>query len=1071
MKYAVFLMLLLINHIIADAQINGVVISSESSNPIAFASLKMLSSGTEAMTDETGRFSIAVNTLPDTLSVHAVGYHRVKIILTERNGTKTIHLRPAMHEIEEVMVYTGYQTLPKERSTGSFTSIDQKLIQRSFGQDILSRLEGVANGVAFELPSTSSRGEPSSNVNLRVRGIGTIRGTTEPLIVVDNFPYEGDIRNINPNDVLNITILKDAAAASIWGARAGNGVIVINTKNGAGQSKTRLEGVLNTTIAQKPDLLYSRIFLPPTEAIELERKLFEMGRYQKNDWTALPPAVEVLIAQSEGRIDEVQAEQMLANLKEGDIREEAARYLYRSKISQQYALSARGGSDRYSYYLSGGFDRDQGPLVGNRSSRLTTSSKMDFRPTDRLTVGAAFHYALTKGQANGIGLTSLSPASMTDPYVYGRLADKNGDALPLVKNNRITYTERALQDGLLDWQYRPLEELGLVDNTSTSQEVRLNTHVEYKVVAGLKVEARHQYQNSISNDRQHYLADSYYVRHLVNQFTQLDGRQIVPEGGILDRSSSTLQAHYGRAQLSYTKDWSKHSLNGLAGFEIRQERNVGLGSSRLYGYDDDVLTHIDRMDFTSGYPTRPRQSASLINTGNTAGRSVTDRFVSYYANMGYSFDRRYLASASIRWDASNIFGVDFNQKGVPLWSSGLAWNLAEESFFQIDWVDRVKLRATYGANGNIVSSLSATPYVSYGFNNATTGMPMALLGSVGNPDLSWEQINTINLGADIAILKNRLALSLEWYQKKAKDLIGEDVFDPTVGIIPAVIGYNLDNRRNYADLMTKGLDIALRVAHTRGRVKWDTHYILNIVNNKVTNFHNPAAPKGVDLFGSVASRPLLVGNPIDQVYALPWYGLDPGTGAPLVMVDGTLGMDYNRFFNELTVDDLLRSGVTMPTHIGAVRNTVQWGSLTLDMNVTFKFGAVFRRESLNYGSLFGNTKTTNIEYLSRWQQPGDERYTDVPSMPSASNTRRDQAYIYSEAAVESSDHIRLQDINIAYRIPSRYLGRLGISQLQFVGYAKNVGILWKRTRQAIDPDVRALYPRPIQFSIGLQIQL
>src|SRR5690606_29929093 len=166
---------------------------------------------------------------------------------------------------------------------------------------------------------------------------------------------------------------------------------------------------------------------------------------------------------------------------------------------------------------------------------------------------------------------------------------------------------------------------------------------------------------------------------------------------------------------------------------------------------------------------------------------TVDRFVSYYANLGYTYDAKYMLSASTRWDASNIFGVDFNRKGVPLWSIGWAWNVSNEAFFAVDWVNHAKLRATYGSNGNAVRTLSALPYIWYNTTNLGTGLPSGNLQSVGNPDLRWEQVDIVNLGLDFSLFGDRVSGSVEWYNKSSSDLIGEDIFDPTTGIIPSGI--------------------------------------------------------------------------------------------------------------------------------------------------------------------------------------------------------------------------------------------------------------------------------------------
>lgn len=1052
--------------------ITGTIYSNTTKQPVQGASVVSKTTNSMLVSDDRGNFVFTNLGDSDTLYITYIGHIKREIPVSGIGQNPIdVFLEPSNNYIDEVVVNTGYQLLPKERATGSFTHIDNDLFNRSVSVDLLSRLEGVTNGLSYELPFT--RDSPSSTPNLRIRGLGTINGETEPLIVVDNFPYEGDINNINPNDVQSITVLKDAAAASIWGARAGNGVIVITTKSGGISRKPTVNVNTNVSIIDRPDLYYSRTFLPPAEMVELERTLFDRGLYAKNDWTAYTPAIEILFALDDERINEATANTMLEELKQHDIRNEAASYLYRQSVNQQYAININGGSDTYQYYLSGGFDNNAANLIGNNSKRITLNAKNDFQPISKLNISTSLNYMQSHSIGNAVSLLDLTPIGMNDPYVYSRLADVNSNHLPIVKNNSFTYTDAALEMGLLDWHYRPLDELGLNDNTSNAQEIRVNTALRYQIMRGLGVDARYQYQNIGNSTRSYYTQDSYYARNMINMYTQEDGSRPVPIGGILDRSSSTFASHYGRFQTDYNVNWTeRNDLNGLAGFELRQEHYIGNGSSRLYGYNDEVLTHVNNLNFDSSFPIRPNSSARISN-GNLAGRETIDRFVSYYANVAYTYDRRFILSGSARWDASNIFGVAFNQKGVPLWSIGTAWNISNEQFLTTDWVSLAKIRVTYGSNGNTVRSLSSLPFISYGgAPNAITGLPMGRLLSVGNPDLSWEQVNTVNLGLDFALFGSRVSGSIEWYNKDGLNLIGSDLFDPTVGIFIAnVLGdANLDNRRNYADLNTKGLDIELNSVNIDKELKWQTTVLFSKVRNTVTNYRNPRNFSALDFVGGTSSIPVVEGVPRDQRYTIPWYGLD-GTGAPLVMVDGELGTDYNAYFNNLAPEDLIRVGVSMPPYFGSIRNTFTWRSFSVSANILWKAGHVFRRESINYSNLFGTSRLTHIDFLDRWQQIGDELTTNVPSMPSGTNLRRDQAYLFSEALYDKGDFIRLQDINFSYQLPHKYASYIGLSELRLYGYARNLGILWKHTDYDIDPDVNALYPQPMQVSFGLQIQL
>lgn len=1053
----------------STATIYGTVYSNVTKQPIPAAGIASKGTGRQVLSSDEGKFIFPFLGQKDTLVITSLGYiaQEIPAIRIKPNDFE-IFLEYAIGQIDEVLVNTGYQSLPKERAPGSFTHIDNELFNRSVSTDLLSRLEGVTNGLSYELPRTVR--ESPTSPNLRIRGLSTIDGETRPLIVVDNFPYEGDIQNINPNDVEYITVLKDAAAASIWGARAGNGVIVITTKKGGVSRRPTINFTGNFNVSERPNLYYSPTYLPPADAVELERILFKRGLYAKNDWTAFTPAVEIMFALDEERIDEAAAEAYLEALKQYDIRDEARRLLYRQSVNQQYAVNFNGGSDSYQYYVSAGFDNNKASLIGNDYQRLTLSAKNDFQPLPKLSISTSLSYMQGNTTQNGISMVELSPIGMSNPYVYARLVDDSGNALPIVRNNRYTYTEDALNLGLLDWHYRPLDELEINDNTAGTREIRLNTSVQYSLRPDLSVVVRYQFQNIGDSKKNHYAEESYYSRHMVNSYTQEGGYKPIPLGGILDRTSGTFSSHYGRMQLDYNGRFDDHhELDGLGGFEIRQDHDVGSGSFRLYGYDDRVLSYATNLDFNSGYPVRPR-SSGRIPYGTSPGRQAVDRFVSYYANLAYTYDRRYVLSASARWDASNIFGVAFNQKGVPLWSVGAAWNIHDQKILKWDWVDLARLRLTYGSGGNTVPTLSSLPFIQFGNTNVPSQVPSADIRSVGNPDLSWERTNIVNMGLDFGIFNRRVSGSVECWSKRSTNLVGNDFIDPTTGIIGiGTAGFNLDNRRNYADMVSKGFDVELNTLNMDRVFKWQTTLLFNYVTNRVTNYYARPSIAITDYFGQYVV-PVIEGNSKDQMYALPWYGLD-GTGSPLVLVNGELGTDYNTYFNSLTPDDLIRVGVSLPPYFGSIRNTFTWRSFSVSANLLWKVGHRFRRETIVYNWLFGAGRATHIDYLKRWQQPGDELATNVPSMPESADLRRDQAYLFSTALIERGDHVRLHDVNISYRLSPKIASNIGISSLRLYAYARNLGVIWKQTDHDVDPDVRAVYPQPLQVALGLQIEI
>src|SRR5690606_2855124 len=304
----------------------------------------------------------------------------------------------------------------------------------------------------------------------------------------------------------------------------------------------------------------------------------------------------------------------------------------------------------------------------------------------------------------------------------------------------------------------------------------------YDFLKDWHVRINYQYQQSTNSGINHYGKDSYYVRNMVNRFTQQDGTRIIPHGDILNyamRGQQKTQAL--RFQLGYNTVWKdKHQLNALMETERREGIFENEPSIWVYDYDPDLRLGTAQFDFTKYYPNRPA-GGGRVPGDNLGTQKNVDRDISYYSNLAYSYDCRFVLTNSLRWDASNLFGVKTNQKGVPPWSSGGAWNMDRELFLAESIFSRMKLRATYGVSGNVNKNVSAYPTVSYG-TNVETNLPMAALSSVGNPSLRWEKVKTTNLGLDLGLdlgLGQKLHGSVDYYIKKGEDLLGLDYMDPT----------------------------------------------------------------------------------------------------------------------------------------------------------------------------------------------------------------------------------------------------------------------------------------------------
>ncbi|WP_207515344.1 SusC/RagA family TonB-linked outer membrane protein [Longitalea luteola] len=1012
--------------------------------PLVGANVKVKGTAIAGVTNADGAFELRGVDENALLEISYLGFE-TQLIKVGGRTTLAVQLKLVESELEavSVSVYNGYQRIPKERATGSFVQIDNKLLNRGVTIDVLGRLEGIASGLAFY------RNSKTEQPALNIRGRSTIFANASPLIILDNFPYDGDLSNINPNTVESITILRDAAAASIYGVRSANGVIVITTKKGKANQAPQVNFNTNLTVAAKPDLNYLPT-MPAEDFIEAEQIFFSKGWYtaQENSAfkTPLTPVVELLIKQRDGLISAAEVDQQIANFKQYKATDQYEKLFFRNRVLTQNALSVSGGSGKSQYFLTLGYDKDQSGFKRNSYERYSINVFNTFNPFKNIDINAGFIYTNTRTDNNNPGINDFISPVGRKYYPYAQFEDDYGFALPVSFGFRDTYKALKESQGFLDWQYRPLDELNMADNTTLQQYNRVNFEIRKTFSRSFNIEVKYQYEKQVGKNENLMSQETYFTRNLINVYYNPAGtiKYPVPLGGILDQANNELQGHTGRVQANFNPSWQKHRINGIAGFEVKQ-LEVKSYQSRLYGYNRDIATS-QPLDFVTRFPTNPNNVPVPIPYPRTV-TDVIDRYLSYYANASYTYDDRYVLSASGRFDNTNFFGIKSNQRVVPLWSTGFKWNISNEAFFKRGLLDQLALRATYGYNGNVNKDLTAYTTVRYG-TDALTRMALATVVNPPNPELRWEKISMINLGVVFALKKNVLNGTIEYFNKKGKDLIGDVAMDPTTGITSF--------RGNLSNISGKGVDVQLTGKILNGQLSWNATALFSHAIDKVTNytktFSGGALIQGG--VGDASSFTPLAGHPVLSVYSYAWGGLDPANGDPLGVVDGKPSNDYSAIL-AATAAELVYHGPLNPPIIGAFRNDLSWNNFSLSVNITYKLGHYFRRPSIDYGQLL-NFWAGNKDFANRWKNPGDEAFTNVPSipgqLPTVGSNRDYRFYANSEVLVEKADHIRLQDIVLGYDLDKERWRRLIFQRAHIYCNINNVGILWRANKFGIDPD-------------------
>jgi TonB-linked SusC/RagA family outer membrane protein len=964
------------------------------------------------------------------------------------------------------IVSTGYQNIPKERATGSFTSVDSAQLNRRVSADILGRLEGITSGLLFNKNTLISN---SGGLDLSIRGRSTIYANDQPLIVLDNFPFNGDFNSINPNDVANITVLKDAAAASIWGVRAGNGVIVISTKKGKYKQPLNISFNTNLTVSGKPDVFYNPNYLGSSDFIDIERYLFNNGKYDaaladKVNYPVVSPVVQILNKQRLGQ-SAAETEKQLDALRGNDIRNEELKYFYRNPVSQQYFLNMSKGTAKSSHYFSAGYDQTLYSLANNENNRYTLNTQHSVKLLKNLELSAGLNYIRTTGKVDST-ITAVSSSPNFTPYYQYK--DANGNPTVFERQYRNEFSSMAETNGFLNWTYVPLDELKLPPTMVKGNDLRLNTALKYTFIPGLNAEIRYQYQQINNSSELVSGLDAYQTRSLINQYSILTAGKVseynIPLGAIQYQTSAKARAQNFRAQLNYEREWGKHVVSAIAGYEL-SEFDTQANKYTHYGYDAATGNSVN-VDTLSTFNLNPSGRGKISTDADLFGK--LDRIRSVFANVAYTYNYKYTITASARMDGSNYFGVKTNQKNVPLWSAGTLWHLDRENFYTFEWMPVLKLRASYGFNGNLDKNNTGITTFKYNALNATyTNLPYASIMKIGNPELRWEKIGIANFGLDFGLKNQVITGRIEYFFKNGLDMLGDKPFPSSTGL--KIL------RGNYSEMKSNGFDLALNSLNLNGNVKWQSNILFSSVQDRITHY-DVIEPKNVYYVGNYSTSPL-VGKPIYGIYSYRWAGLDPLNGDPRGYVNGEISKDYMTIVGKTKPEDLEYNGPARPTIFGALNNTFSYRKFNLGIYLSYKTGYYFRKPSVNYYNMFNQelTRNMNSDFGMRWQNAGDESKTNIPSIGKyTDDNTRDRFYSSSSATVLKGDHIRLQDISLSYDFDSSNWKNIPVKQLQLYAYANNLGILWKANHAELDPDLiaragdRLSNPLSKSFSVGLK---
>ncbi|WP_282638697.1 SusC/RagA family TonB-linked outer membrane protein [Sphingobacterium thalpophilum] len=1054
-----------------DFILQGIVVSASDGKPLQGVSVRVDAENLRTSCKKDGTFNLSVQHRKGKVRFTCLGFKPLDTGYVT-GVPLTIKLHPLENQLEEVeVVSTGYQKIPKERATGSFEFVDSKLLNRKVSTDFVSRLEDVVPGIS------SSRLYPDNKgnlLNMNVRGVSTLRSERWPLVVIDGVPYDnkgaeyskGAFNNINPNDIESITVLKDAAASSIWGAQSGNGVIVVTTKRGKFNQPVQLDVNANISIKAKPDLYYYPQ-MSTADYIDAQQYLFDKGKYNswfRNRLRNPQPVLWLMYNRRNGDLSESEFNNEINRLKQIDVRDDFLKYIYRNAVNQQYHARLQSGGEKVNTIFSAGYDKNLNELITSSFRRMSLKSNSQFRPVKNLVLDMGLQYSEIKSQESLLGASYNRLGKGLQNYPYMELADKNGQPLEVnVGGYNPVFRDTVAGGRLLDWAYKPLDELDDTKETQHIRELFSTTNASYTFDFGLKINFLYAYQRSSTALEAWRGIGSMAQRDYINQFANWNTAAVtwnVPVGDYMTIEHWNNQTHQGRATAEYANKWNdKHELTLFTGIEVRKiQKNVT--SSQYHGYDPETGSF---KSVSYGILLPKLNGIAGVGTIDDPNRFQLFRnnFRSYFANVGYTYLERYLLSGSYRKDASNLFGVRSNDRGQPFWSIGGAWILSKEPFMQYSPFELLKLRGTYGYNGNVNNTVSAYPIISIQ-NEAhyITNQNYGMIINPPNPGLRWERVGITNLGLDFGLNKGILSGSVEYYVKNAKDLIAPDRVDPSTGFTTLMV--------NSGNIRTTGWDISLNAIPLQHRHwSWNSNLVFSYARTKVRHSYIENE-NGKDFIGAGQSS---VATPISgmdmySLLAYKWAGLDPETGEARAYLNGEVSKDYNAIL-ALKAQDLENLGSTVPLYMGSWRNSIRYKGAELSWNISYQLGHKFLRNSFD-NTLFLNSDIGHKDYALRWQKPGDELTTDVPAFSYPADLGS-QVYIRSSALLENGGQIKLRDVRLTVDVP--FATRIKLQNCKFYAYFQNVGTIWRANKWGIDSEYGFNIPEPFMSSLGLSFNL
>ena len=1088
-----------------EIRITGKV-TDKSKMPLPGVTVRLKNVSVGTATDREGKYSFAFPEMDKTILVFSfIGMETQEI---EYRGQDTINvvMKDAATQLDEVVVNTGYQQIDPRKSTSAITTIKAADVMNPAYHSIDQMLEGHVPGMIF----MQNSGQLGATPRLRIRGTSTIIGNQEPLWVVDGViqhdPVNVDpskindfdfvnllgnaITGLNPNDIEQIDVLKDASATAIYGARAANGVIVITTKKGKAGPPT-ISYSLSTNFTQRPRYSDRSVnMMNSLERVALSRELVENNIvYPSIDsWVGYEAVVRDYWNQK------INYEQMDAQVRELEtMNTDWFDILTRDAFSHKHNLSVSGGSSAIRYYASIGFDDSKGNAKGERFKQYTAN----------INLSANYNrFDIRFGLQANVDEKNYTPS---DVDVVG-YAYNTSRAVPAYNaDGSLWHYLRSESDVEETYDYYPFNIIEDMQNSSldiNSNKMSLTVGVDYKIIDPLKFGVMLSYTTSNTYQDEYHGEKTFFAKVLrKEQGGEVDARKtLLPFGGVLSEDNQRNNSYTVRGQLDFTKFMDKdemHQIVASVGGEISSNRYIGKKQTH-YGYVPERGKQMVLVDIS-----QYEQFEYMLSTDPAVWGIIKDdlnRMASAYLTLSYNYKDYYMFNINGRIDGSNSFGDRSNDKFLPIWSLSGRWNIKENILKNVNWVNNLSLRASYGFQGNMLAQESPRLIIQRGEMSPILEEYASTIYKFPNPDLRWEKTNSMNFTLEFGFLNNRINGTFSYFYKKTKDAF----MSKQVSEINGLESYYV----NRGTLENQGIEVGLNVipvntistGNPEG-FRWNFDPQIGQVLNKLLNkaierktntFQDEDAINYVQYLAGAVE---MAGQPLGTFYSYKYKGLDPENGMPMFYgseeyytINGEVVKDEagEPILNRTRMEDMTKeeaymavmkkSGTRVPVLQGGIVNTFSYKRFVLSFNLAYSLGSKVRLLKLypdvaKVNGTIAPKPLQNVrkEFEYRWKKSGDEKRTDIPGIVSSNlfqetmspwwrtnfvNKFADniwQMYDNSDLRVVSGDYLRMQSLSFRYSLPEKLCSKLYLKSCYVGLYATNLFTICSKKLNGQDP--------------------